>query len=369
MMRTIRALVAASLFAIAAGAPASQAAVAPSLVVSPTTDLTDTTLISVRLNDALANSTVSIQQCYGTDSTDQCWTYASGPQSAATGPLTIWASRSNFWGSPLGPLVDCGVIQCFLHIEASQPFQAPYLVRDIALPFRAAAPILRQPIAVASPTTALVDRQVVALSGLGFSPSAEFRVRECWVPATYPWLQRCQGNHVVESDPNGMISTTFTVRRRFTDVEPAITCGDSGTPCFLIVQRTDASGERAIVMISFGTRTFAPPTLIPLITSVPEDIGVALVPVRIDAPTDRLVATLAVNWRTLPWTAGPADFAGRETTFIVSPYLPVVYLPVRIIDDAIDEPDEIVFTHIPTAINATIGGYNGVGGVVIVDND
>jgi Neocarzinostatin family len=369
MMRWIRMLAVASLFGVAVGSPASSAAAAPTLSVSPTADLTDTTLISVRLTNAFANTNVSVRQCYGTDSTDQCWTYANGPQTAATGPVTIWASRSNFYGSPLGPLVDCGVIQCFLHIEAAQPFQAPYLVRDIALQFRPTPASLRQPIAVASPTTALVDRQVVALNGLGFSPSAEFRVRECWVPATYPWLQRCQGNHVIESDASGMIATTFTVRRRFTDIDPAITCGDSATPCFIIVQRTDASGERAIVMISFGSRTFAPPTLVPLITTVPEDIGVALVPVRVDAPTDRLVSTLAINWRTLPWTAGPADFTGRESTFIVSPYLPVVYLPVRVIDDSIDEPDEIVFTHIPGAINATVGGYNGVGGVVIVDND
>jgi hypothetical protein len=46
-----------------------------------------------------------------------------------------------------------------------------------------------------------------------------------------------------------------------------------------------------------------------------------------------------------------------------------VYLPVRIIDDALDEPDEVVFTHIPSAINATVGGFNGVGAVVIIDND
>ncbi len=347
----------------------SAAAAGPALSVTPTTDLTDTSLISVRLTNALANTTMSVRQCYGTESTDQCWTYVSGPQSAATGPLTIWASRSQFFGSPLGPLVDCAVIQCFLHIEASQAFQTPYVVRDIALQFRATAPTLRQPILVASQTSALVDRQAVALAGLGFSPLAEFRVRECWVPATYPWLQRCQGNHVVQSDATGMISTNFTVRRRFTDVDPAITCGDSGTPCFLIVQRTDAAGERAMLMISFGTRTFAPPMLVPLITTVPEDAGFALVPVRVDAAADRLVSTLAVNWRTLPWSAGSGDFVAAEHTFIVSPYLAVVYLPVRIIDDAIDEPDEVVFTHVAGAINATIGGYNGVGGVVIVDND
>ncbi len=350
--------------------PSAAGAAAPAIVVTPTANLVDGTPISVSVTNPLPNTSVAVQQCYGTDSPDQCWTYTTGIQHSTSLPLTIHASRWRFWGSPLGPLVDCGVVQCMLRIEATQPFQAAYLVRNVALQFVTDTATIRQPIAVASQTTALVDNQVVRIAGLGFSPGAEFRIRQCWVPYTYPWLERCQGNTVVNSDANGLVASNFTVRRRFTAIEPAVTCGDGNTPCFVIVQRTDALGERALVMISFVDRPFAPAPLVPLAVTVPEDVGTALVPVILGAEPDRLVNTIGFNWRTLPWTAGPSDFSAvPNRVTLVSPYLSVVYLPVRIVNDTIDEGNEIVFTHIPSAVNATVGGYSGVGVVIIVDDD
>ncbi len=347
----------------------ASSAVAPVIVVSSTENLADGAQVSIRVTEPLVDTSVSIRQCYGTDSTDQCWTYATGIQMVGSDPVSIPASRMNFWGQPLGPLVDCGVIQCFLHIEASQAFQPAYLIRDVALTFDSTPPAIRQPIAVAVPSVGLVGQQVVQVSGLGFTPNAEFRVRQCWVPFTYPWLERCTHGKIVESSSSGVVMTPLVVRRRLTRPESITTCGDGGTPCFVIVQRSDEPTERAMMMISFTGRTFERPKLVPLAVTVSEDVGIAMVRIRLDANPDRLVSAAAFDWHTLPWTANASDFQAANRSTLISPYLPVVYLPVKIIDDPIAETDEVALVQVTDTVNAGIGGYNGVGAVVIIDND
>jgi hypothetical protein len=353
------------------GAPVASSAPEPQLVVhTPLVDLDDGDLVGVGVSDPKPFSYLRVEQCWRADgAVGSCFVYNSAAVDAGSPPVSIRIVARHS-GYLIGPNVDCAVVQCFVHVEVAQAFSAPYIERDLPIdlsPVGATAPIV-----VTDPPSGYTHRQSIGLAGLNFRPGVTYRVRQC-LEAYGSFIVQCRIAKDVVADARGVIAARLRVHETFmvTGLATPVDCTSPVAPCFLFVDQVDTPGvDRASVMLSFAKQPQTPPNVAPFLTEVDESAGRAFVPVEIRGATDQhLVSTIAFRWRTLAWSASAADFVAHEGVQIVSARLPIVYLPVTITDDTAVEGDELVLVQVLSPINATIGGYSGIGGVVIHDDD
>jgi hypothetical protein len=136
-----------------------------SIAVDPDTDLIDGQTVVVSGTGFLANSPVGISQCAIGPATGTCYGRTSTLTDAA-GQLEVTLDvRTRLWG---GEVVDCRdadvdcSVQAYSYEDDDQHPVAP-------ISFDPDGPILPPPTMVATPSTDLVDGQVVSLSGSGFT--------------------------------------------------------------------------------------------------------------------------------------------------------------------------------------------------------
>jgi hypothetical protein len=119
----------------------------------------------------------------------------------------------------------------------------------------------------------------------------------------------------------------------------------------------------------------APPAVIPLAARVDEgDAGgvTAEVPIVLSAPASYPVT---VSWTTfdvpdLPWVARVgADVAAAEGTVTFAPGEVAATVPLEVTGDGEAEADEMALIGVHAPHGATVGGFGGIGGVTIVDDD
>jgi len=90
-------------------------------------------------------------------------------------------------------------------------------------------------------------------------------------------------------------------------------------------------------------------------------------PVTLSGPSSQ---TVSANWQTANGQAvAPADYVASYGSVIFEPGETRQTISVTIVGDALDEPDESVYISLRNPTNARIGGFYGLGFVVILDDE
>ncbi len=228
-----------------------------------------------------------------------------------------------------------------------------------------------------TPSTGLVNGQVVTVAGTGWLPSSVVGVCEA-DPVAGGGVDDCADGDFVEvtTDTIGSFSTPITLKRDFAVAATGgrIDCADPSVQCIIGAAQADDVADTAIGF----TITFAPgqPEIVPGNISVGEgNSGTS----EMDLPVTLSFAstdTVTAHWATAtaPDTAfghaDPAtDFTAASGTVTFAPGVTTATVPISINGDTLVEPNEnlpVVFSN-PT--NATIGGLFGIGVGVIVNDD
>jgi hypothetical protein len=186
---------------------------------------------------------------------------------------------------------------------------------------------------------------------------------------------------------DGTLSWDYQVRARITvgDGGRQVDCTAGPGACALVVGRDfPFTGDDWVPLagapLSFGT---APPLpiLVPGSAVVTEgDTGsvTAQVPVRLSAPSAVPVTVhygtfdyAAFDWVALadPILNVPPDYVPTEGTLTFAPGETAKSVLVEVLGDTVNERDEMVLLGLRTPTGAGIGGYGGVGGAIILDDE
>jgi virginiamycin B lyase len=212
----------------------------PVLTATPDTGLVDGQSVDVAGTGYTPDSTVRLTLC-PTASTSIADCDFSGPfpvelQADATGAIaTTVEVVTRVVGFDEGP-VDCRTTSCsVVTFEDELPGDRR---GEAALTFDPSAPLRPPPTVSVSPSTGLVDGQVVRIQGDGFRPHAGMFVDQCRDDGTDdPWDCRLFGAYR-EADADGHLDATLTLRLTF-DGERRIDCLED--PCIVTV--LDFSGD------------------------------------------------------------------------------------------------------------------------------
>lgn len=135
--------------------------------------------------------------------------------------------------------------------KARIPMVVAGLVASLALVVVAASPAAAAPAVDATPKTDLVDRQVVDVTGGGFSAGGTVGIVQCVSGLTS--TSDCDLGSVVfaEVDASGSVGSSFEVQRIIDTANAEdVDCAAAAGACVIAVGRTDLS-EVATVAISF----------------------------------------------------------------------------------------------------------------------
>ena len=190
----------AGLMAPAAGEEADPA---PTLTVTPSTDLVDGQVVTVsgagwRPND---DGDLYVELCRE-GSSYQCTSSTSAPtdeSGAFAAPLLVRAT-----GRDPDAGLDCRSEPCVVHVV--EDYEDTTVVAAVS--FRPDGPLLYHPTASVDPPTGLVDGQLVTVVGAGWEPGQRVTIIEC-----NPDRTRCPGTYLdVDADASGGFTTSYRVR-------------------------------------------------------------------------------------------------------------------------------------------------------------
>ncbi len=259
------ALTPGAVFAASAASPADRtgaegakgAAAAPSLTVTPHTDLRDGQIVALRAAGFSAKATIGIAECKAggpavVSDCDISTSLLTTSSAKGTVALSYQVSRYITVGAKT---IDCAVHDsCVLGVGRYPATSTQHA--EVVLAFNPKLPPVLPTVAI-SPSSALVPNQPVTVTGSGYRPNSSVQVVECPTSGK-PDFERCQGyftnSEQALTSATGTIDTTFRPSDRVlesgrTGVSKASCAAVSG--CSLVVQ-TGRIGAEPYVPLGFA---------------------------------------------------------------------------------------------------------------------
>jgi hypothetical protein len=228
-----------------------------------------------------------------------------------------------------------------------------------------------------TPSTGLIDGQVVTVDGFGWAPGSQIGYCQA-VQSDLPASQSdCDSNvlpELVNADDSGNFSVSLSIRRII--YVPRL------------ARQVDCVVEECAVGAALysdiaGTAVFAsldmvpgPPTVLPGGTSALEGDAATTslaVPVTLSFASDQ---TVTVQWTTFvnpgnpPCQADPAtDYTPATGTVTFVPGDTAETAAIAVNGDTLVEPDECIIVSFRNPTNARIGGFYGVGFGIVTNDD
>jgi hypothetical protein len=214
-----------------------------------------------------------------------------------------------------------------------------------------------------TPSTGLVDGQVVSISGSGWNSGALIGYCEA-VPLEPISESDCATAipDVTTADVNGNFSVSLTVQRLITVGNQLIDCAAPSAPCVLAAaDANDIPGTAVWQTLHFAS---APPLIIPGSVTQPEgDAGTSTlsVPVTLSYASTQPVS---IDWMTDPSATCPGtpaeatpgtDYTAAAGTLTFAPGDTSTTIPISVFGDTTIEPDECVAVSFTNPVNAEIG--------------
>jgi len=229
--------------------------VPPVVHVDPSTNLTDHQLVHLEGTGFTPRSSIATVECLsGSTAVSDCdlstiLIVNADPSGNFDGTyqvakfITVNGSTIDC-GGPAGCAVGAGNVDI-------------YVQRSLA-PISFANPPMSKPVVIVSPSTNLLDGQMVSVTGSGFSPDATVRVSECRPPVTASSDCAVQSDQLTSADASGSISMLYKVARFIQVASATVDCGAAGA-CELKASDVNDFQQGSIVPIAFGSQVSAGP--------------------------------------------------------------------------------------------------------------
>jgi hypothetical protein len=258
----------------------------------------------------------------------------------------------------------------------------------------AARPVdVADPSVTVAPATDLADGQVVTVTaddlrvpmpGVWWVAQCEAAVLDRLPDASLALGGGCADPLVVDADAAGDLTTPLTIRRTIEVTGPVSTprtvdCGAAADACAVVVyglrsgpDTQEAVGAGAPISLAAAR----PPVVVPGAVGVIEgDEGAvtARVPVTLSAPSATPVTVAYTTFDpppTIEWAAtSGADFVPTAGTLTFDPGETDATIELTVVGDTEPEGLEMALVGLTDPVGATLGGFGGIGGVVISDDD
>jgi hypothetical protein len=230
-----------------------------------------------------------------------------------------------------------------------------------------------------TPTTGLADQQVLRATGTGWARSmGPVEVSVCAAGAA-PGEPCNSVSALTDTRQDGTFAADVHAPIEFTD--PAggpdtVRCDSAPGACVLVASPWAAPAVRsAPVPLEFAYVPPVVPVVLPLAVTVVEgDTGptTADVPVVLSQPT-RVPVTVAYQTFDAPalgWVAtSGADYTPTSGTLTFAPGQTQATIPVAVHGDTSVEGGEMALVAVTDPVGATVGGFSGIGGASITDDD
>jgi hypothetical protein len=240
----------------------------PTVQVAPSTGLVHQQQVIVAANGFAPNAFVSVLQCRaGAAGSEDC-DYATGTylQAGPTGSLATGTRvRRRIFTNASG-VVDCGAVPAACEIEVADGSDL-FAVGAAPISFDASVPPPPAPVVAVAPSTDLVHRQSVTVTGSGFSPAAQIGIAQC--EAGVPSIDRCDTGASVytTADLTGKWSATLPVHRVIRIAYENVDCTTSAGACAVSAANVTDYAESGSVAIAFDPGVPPPPP--PAVTVTP----------------------------------------------------------------------------------------------------
>jgi hypothetical protein len=267
--KTVPAAAAAVLMALSVlvAAPTAGAAAA-TMTITPSTGLVDGQVVSVVVTGLTPNTLGGMAQCAGGYGYEGCDSSALQLEDVdGSGGFTADYSVQAILHTPAGTF-DCreAVSACVLAANTTYATEGAAIT---PISFDPSGPLLPPPTIAVTPSTDLVDRQAVTLTGEHFRPNRAVAVRQCVGGASEPLqCRQSYSQPAITVGPDGTLSTTFGVRAILhADDGSTIDCRSAAGACELQAGPYDPAAPQATAALTFDPD--APLAPAPTLTATP----------------------------------------------------------------------------------------------------
>lgn len=223
----------------------------PTLTVTPNTGLVDHQVVTVGGSGFVPNAWISVFECegggHGTEGCsfpDLAWVIADG-----NGAFSMTVGLDAVLDGLGGPGIDCRTTPGACELRA-KPYQAATV--SASLDFDPSAPLADPPTLTVTPSTGLVDGQVVQVDALGFRPGSVLFVFVCngSVPTSRQCPQSYGASDSTGVDDTGAMSAPYRVRAIIT-VEGGASVDCRTAHCFLSATEAPWRDDFPLVPLEF----------------------------------------------------------------------------------------------------------------------
>ncbi len=273
-------------------------------------------------------------------------------------------------GGPFQSPVDCGGAStptCVVQIGELEGFGGdPSNSGSVRVTFDPNSVPPPPPTVHVAPTTHLVDGQVLAVSGSGFTANATVGIASCRQGALS--LDDCDlsGARTLRADGAGAFTTTFPAAAHIQTTNAALDCTSAPGVCGLgVADLDDITSASAVTPLSFAVPKL--PELDLRGVRVREGTGgVTAAPVGI-VLSGPAPGPVVVHWRAVAGSATSADYTAVAGTVTIPAGAVSGTIPAEVVADALDEPTERFQIVVDSVTGATVG--DGTASVTIIDDD
>jgi len=237
----------------------------PTATATPSTGLIDRQSIHITGSGFRPNRSVAMVECIGGSSDYyKCSnSYDPYPTVATDGTIDATMAVRTLLHAIDGTTVDCRTSAGACEIQVGSPDQPTNRIH-LPLAFDPNAPLAPPPTMDVTPSTGLIDGQVVTVTGHGFFPNTPIGISEC---ATTTSVGSCSGGTTAFSDTDGTISIDVPVRARLWAGE-ILDCRDASVDCSLQAYSYVEPDDNAVTSLSFDPNgPLLPP---PVLTAHPD---------------------------------------------------------------------------------------------------
>jgi hypothetical protein len=346
--------------------PSAPVPPAPTLVVTPSTNLAARPIVGISGSGYFPKHAVTIGECMPgvtVFNTELCGGPTSTTVADATGHISTIAIVGRWYGSGL-TVTDCAATVGACTFRATtdpSTFYVPDATEVARLPLGfdpTTTPPPGPPVSV-TPRTALADQQVVTVAGSKFAGDHRIAIVPCRNASLFTPTD-CDTSDPVTflADGTGAFSQQFAVPQFFVDGHgQTVDCGASTPTCMLaIVDQGDST------VATFVPVTFAAHGPIPTVAfrsrSITEPTGTnhsTKIDLVLSEPTTHQVSVDWNNDFSVGTASQYADYVPKSRTTIIPAGQTVATVLIDVVGDTTDEPDEWFPMHIMSALGATPG--------------